>query len=928
MTEGNIRLGKVAFTDKGAYSKTVTYNTFEFVTTEDSCYLSVKASNKGNALTDTSYWKCISSGVKATDAASKAVKATEEVVLLEKSISDNEQERARLEGLRVKAESSRVSKEEGRNASESERIRKENERISAEQARGLELSKHNTSHEAHAYLQTLINSKVAKIEGKNLSEEDFTRLLKQKLESLSNYNDVALISAITALNGRIDTLIGTSASEAIDTFKEIEEFLQGITDAETLTGMLNDIEAEMVKLIPTRASQLNNDDHTVKDESYVHTDSNYTTTEKNKLGGVEEGANKTSVDASLDKASLNPVQNKVLSDKFTEVDGEISKLKMGISDYYVAGWNPEDLNPDAVEFRGDRAFMDRWFPMLIDTTDNAGMVTTPVGVLRRNNYLRFEDGTFAPVVGIKEEQRAECDVALYLDAAATQKYCDALGFDAKDFYDAHGMAPLYNAEGVEVRVLRPWETTETKYTIGIGRRETVYVCDGLGRSGKYWKGLFLKPIQWDGIDTGNFPLAPTAISPCPITTVGGKTRNFFYLYAPDNTNSDGGKGASNICSLFQNGRTYPRTRDCQQINNMNWARANNADVNAPYPFSEGGFHALNAFLLSQEAMYGTNYLHRTGLFSSGISSNDACNNENAFLSNGGVRYKVSGDESWLYTIFSGQGSIYHTSSGSRANFSSLLNSENAKQQCMESQIAASFAKETGVKEGELFSFYGSDYWYKNITGVNGLQEDRMNVLVYKTMDCSISAFDVSGNATDFDIEVRLRMNLINGMNAVGDIFAYWGGGYEQVGTRLYPTSASKNNPVKLYLEPEQTKWLREIAVLKNDNEEFDFERSYRLLGESVNLGDGYAKKRLSYAGWRTTAGGGLGNGQCYYTLDNNNWSTKLNQRVRIAARFRGFATNGFDCFRFLHAYSAVSYANATNGGSAQVLIGAAHLQAE
>ena len=42
--------------------------------------------------------------------------------------------------------------------------------------------------------------------------------------------------------------------------------------------------------IPTKQSDLTNDDNTVKDASYVHTDNNYTTNEKNKLGGIEEGA--------------------------------------------------------------------------------------------------------------------------------------------------------------------------------------------------------------------------------------------------------------------------------------------------------------------------------------------------------------------------------------------------------------------------------------------------------------------------------------------------------------------------------------------------------------------------------------------------------------------------------------------------------------
>lgn len=72
MAEGNIRLGKVAFVDKGTYSSATTYNTFDFITTDDSCYLCIKDGNKGHALTETTWWKCIARGTTATAAAKKA----------------------------------------------------------------------------------------------------------------------------------------------------------------------------------------------------------------------------------------------------------------------------------------------------------------------------------------------------------------------------------------------------------------------------------------------------------------------------------------------------------------------------------------------------------------------------------------------------------------------------------------------------------------------------------------------------------------------------------------------------------------------------------------------------------------------------------------------------------------------------------------
>lgn len=131
---------------------------------------------------------------------------------------------------------------------------------------------------------------VEKIKGKGLSTNDLTDELLSKINGLSNYDDEWVRSEIASIKADIDTLLGDGASDAIDTFHEIELFLQGITDKETLTGLLNDLRAEITALIPTKTSQLTNDDHIVKDANYVHTDNNYTDEDKGKLDGIAAGA--------------------------------------------------------------------------------------------------------------------------------------------------------------------------------------------------------------------------------------------------------------------------------------------------------------------------------------------------------------------------------------------------------------------------------------------------------------------------------------------------------------------------------------------------------------------------------------------------------------------------------------------------------------
>lgn len=611
------------------------------------------------------------------------------------------------------------------------------------------------------------------------------------------------------------------------------------------------------------------------------------------------------------------------------LQSDISDLRLQ-NDYGVASWSEDDLAPECTGFFGSWEFLNKWNVYLLDTTDNAGDTTTPVGKLMRNNMLRFEDGSFAPTVGITEEMRSECDVELYLDEAHQQKYCDAGAFNAETFYNEHGMAKLYNAEGVEVRVLRPWETTETKYTIGIGRDDTVYLLDSLkGKSGRIWKGLFATPTVWDGIDVSDYPLPPTAMSPSPVCTIDTKPRSFFFLYEGE-TNCRSSAGQNNLCTMFQVGRTYPRVSDMSQVTNMQRARSMNADTSRSYPFSEGGFHALNTYVTAQEVLYGTKYLHKNTVFGSGISSNDSCNSEATWKQNGGVRYKLSSSGTWKYANWNTQEDIYYTADQKRTNFTTLLNLESPKEQCMESQMVASFASETGIQPGVEFEFYGGTYWYENVPNASGLSEGGMNVRVFKRMSTTFNAYDSAGAEQSWDVEIILRMSLIGGMNLSGDILAYWGGGLENVGTYEIDTNTSyTGNPVDLYIEPDQKKWHNETIVSKADKGVFDFESQYRKLGTYTNLGNSYVLKRHPYSCWKTENGGSISTGECHYVYDHNYWGSVLNTRYRIGLRFRGYAYYGSCSARHVAAYYAASSSSRYFAGSAQALIaGAAPLQAE
>lgn len=89
------------------------------------------------------------------------------------------------------------------------------------------------------------NNKVDKVEGKQLSTEDFTTLLKQKLEGLSNYDDTTINNALSSLQTQINTIVSGNASTAIESFNEIIAFLNGVTDSQSLDSIIASIEQQI-----------------------------------------------------------------------------------------------------------------------------------------------------------------------------------------------------------------------------------------------------------------------------------------------------------------------------------------------------------------------------------------------------------------------------------------------------------------------------------------------------------------------------------------------------------------------------------------------------------------------------------------------------------------------------------------------------------
>ena len=222
----------------------------------------------------------------------------------------------------------------------------------------------NKGYATTSAMNTALEDKVDKVSGKQLSTEDFTTALKTKLNGLSNYDDTAIAAAVSKLREDFDTLVSGDTTSAIKSFNDIVAFLDGISDSEDLESIIASIEQQ----IASKQDKIN-DLATIRSGAALgatalqeHQDisgkvdkvsgkglstNDYTTTEKNKLSGIESGAevnvqsdwdvtdstsdafikNKPTipsaitVDSSLSSTSTNPVQNKVVK---SALDGKLS----------------------------------------------------------------------------------------------------------------------------------------------------------------------------------------------------------------------------------------------------------------------------------------------------------------------------------------------------------------------------------------------------------------------------------------------------------------------------------------------------------------------------------------------------------------------------------------------------------------------------
>lgn len=642
-----------------------------------------------------------------------------------------------------------------------------------------------------------------------------------------------------------------------------------------------------------------------------------------------------------------------------EITVEVSSVYPQLwGDNCVMGFMDETLSVKPIESHGNTEWLRNYNFVLcdmtktIDRTDNGvAYKTQAYTVLQRDNLLRNIDGAYSPAVVISDEQYADSTLTLYTKSGSTYTlYCSAGNYDPVAYLD-NMLRPYYagsktedaiklykkNDDGTysEAHALLPWETVDNKWSIFLDSfgRDVYYLDNVKGESGKLWRGIFsdlsnVEGGKWDGIDLSQYRIRHTGISPCPAASVtyNGNTvmRNMFYLKA-GMTNCQGGAGANNCTTMLRDqNRTYPRVNDVQAINIMTYSRNNNPDTTKPYPCAEGGYNNWSASIMAQELIHGTKSLYTASMYGSGISSNEGCGNEAQFLLSGGTRMRKSGtSDAFTYRTWKGTAPFKPSASASATNMTKTLNQEFPKEQCMESLIVLSFAKEFGIAADTWFTVYGGTYKYVTPSGCKGLADGYMNARVYKNVGGTVNGYNISTSAAEtWNVEVMLRMSICGGINLCGDILSYWPGGADVIITLLKTdTNGAGGNKAEAYSELDQLKWIRDTSTKLALSTQFESQKAYPLRYTLESTFDGWIKKRIGYTPIGASVGGSISSGECCF-LDLGNWGygTDLTVHHRAALRFR-YAANYSHCApRSMNASHPATNANRNFGGSAQVLL--------
>lgn len=130
-----------------------------------------------------------------------------------------------------------------------------------------------------------------------------------------------------------------------DTWEKLGEWKADITiDTAMSDDSTNPVQNKVVKAAL--------DNKVDKESGKVLSTNDYTTAEKTKLAGIEEGANKTVIDTELSLSSTNAIQNSAVAGSIKTLDtslGNTQTLVAAINNNYVKSTDFTDLSDDDID---------------------------------------------------------------------------------------------------------------------------------------------------------------------------------------------------------------------------------------------------------------------------------------------------------------------------------------------------------------------------------------------------------------------------------------------------------------------------------------------------------------------------------------------------------------------------------------------------
>ncbi len=207
---------------------------------------------------------------------------------------------------------------------------------------------------------TKIKERLTTLEGgKENGATHFTEELneaKKNLENLITSNNEETKRLVTALQERINTLVGSNASEAIDSFNEVIKFLGGVKDNDTLNALLAKINERLNTLETTKVTTLENSLSSLREELASET-SNRTqsisglddklTTLQGKV--TEETNARERDDKALEGALIELIDKKVIAEEVTTTEnGDTRELTLQAGKVYMLSDNVGKLRIKAI----------------------------------------------------------------------------------------------------------------------------------------------------------------------------------------------------------------------------------------------------------------------------------------------------------------------------------------------------------------------------------------------------------------------------------------------------------------------------------------------------------------------------------------------------------------------------------------------------